>query len=530
MGSTPFQRAQCTVHTAHSCVNHVLPCPCCASYSDPQAIPQSCNCATILQLCQLCANFGILYYRRSPAVLQSVFFFETWYMPGTCIRRVRPPARLPTAERMEKTWQLPIWRPTMGREWRSLDGGGGPLRRKHSSRRRRKAGILLLLFLLSLTPVAIMWGRSRARHTHATAQLSHASQLPPPPSSPQLPLIPTSHAAASPPSQPLHGLHGGGDRAAEEVPPPPAEAPPRLPWAAILVAHQQRAKEGAARPPAPHPEPLSQEEASAAADIFFTQLLPCAGGREGGEGCGASGGASAAEEPPPLTDIKPPYELQQPEGQELLLLLRRIWGAHRVGAPSASQPDAAEGAGLSSASQGSDRAASGGGVGVAGDKTAGAMHGVGGGHCSTAVGVELLRQAAAAAQRLHATSCAAMDAAVWKHQSIKLQLLLHPPLPPPSTTPQEPPTAHTAAHTKKNINPFGLALPRPGIPYVVLRRATLALLHGIHSRNLACRRAIEEVREQEEQGGMGWDEEEQGGSGRVASGSSRSEVWQSYIP
>ena len=182
-------------------------------------------------------------------------------------------------------------------------------------------------------------------------------------------------------------------------------------------------------------EQLSGLEAHALLDLFFTYLLPPSAGH----------GARATESGP--GHILLPYELQQAEGKPLLELLRRIWDAHREvpAAGAAGIRGAASSAGRSSLP--AAMAAKGASLGRAKD------------HCSTASGSGLIRQMTHAASQLGEASCG------------------------------------LARHAGSSL--FSTKLPATGLPYVLLRRLSVAMLHllhgGIKGGDGACADLVAEV-------------------------------------
>ena len=178
-------------------------------------------------------------------------------------------------------------------------------------------------------------------------------------------------------------------------------------------------------PPVPPIDSLSVAEAAAIADLFLLHLIPP---RED------DGNSTSSREPPRPHLV--PHELEQPEALALLQLLGKLWQAHRleviqpgIRPEAASQRRPPPSDGEAAASEATEHPGS--------------------GHCSTAAGVLLLRQLAGEVRLLQETSCAAAA-----HDSV--------------------------GHGGSSSHQHG-KVPPPGLPYVLLRRVVVAVLHALAS-------------------------------------------------
>ena len=177
-------------------------------------------------------------------------------------------------------------------------------------------------------------------------------------------------------------------------------------------------------PPVPPVDSFSVAEAAAIADLFLLHLIPT---NEDGNS------TSSGETPRPHVV---PHELEQPEALALLHLLGKLWQAHRL---EVIQP------GIRPEAASLRRPPPPDGEAAASEVTEhpGSMH------CSTAPGVLLLRQLAGAARLLQETSCATAV-----HDSVG--------------------HGGSSSHLHDMV-------PSPGLPYVLLRRLVVAVLHALAS-------------------------------------------------
>ena len=241
----------------------------------------------------------------------------------------------------------------------------------------------------------------------------------------------------------------------------------RSSWLALAAAAAEWRATGAIAPAegGDFGSALSSSEAAAVADMLFAHLL-----------LPSSGGNSSSS---PLF----PEELHLPEVQPLLALLKLIWQAHTK--LQLSSPPAPAG-----------------------------------NQCSGAAGHELLREAAAAARNLHAVSCqraaAAIEAAGKEPPSnIKERRRLRGGV--PSTMPAGmragmdeglssiPTVKGTTTAGSASPLPFSgqhrAEHPPPSMPYVILRRLTIAILHVLYEQKgtggaaamTGCQRIVREV-------------------------------------
>ena len=218
----------------------------------------------------------------------------------------------------------------------------------------------------------------------------------------------------------------------------------RSSWLALAAAAAEWRATGAIAPAegGDFGSALSSSEAAAVADMLFAHLL-----------LPSSGGNSSSS---PLF----PEELHLPEVQPLLALLKLIWQAHTK--LQLSSPPAPAG-----------------------------------NQCSGAAGHELLREAAAAARSLHAASCqraaAAIEVAGKEPQSKEQRRLLKRTssagsrgagmdegliaLPTVKGT-----TAKGSASSLPSSGQHRAEHPLPSMPYVILRRLTIAILHVLYEQ------------------------------------------------
>ena len=184
-------------------------------------------------------------------------------------------------------------------------------------------------------------------------------------------------------------------------------------------------------------EQLSGLEAHALLDLFFTHLLPPSAGH------GVRATATYTTGPNPVS-ILLPYELQQAEGKPLIQLLRRIWAANREDLAAGAEGIRGAASSVGRSSLPPAMAAKGAGLGRAKDQ------------CSSDSGSELIREIAHAASLLGEASCGVRGA-----------------------DGSPPKVAAT------------------GLPYVLLRRLSIAMLHvlhgGINKGNGACTELVAEV-------------------------------------